>query len=231
MTWGVDPDPSIDADLYPGASHEGWMSFQVAVDDSESLMTFGRKYDGTGGLWFKLYEANSEPMPTPSPGYSRSNPVGICVPLSIGIKSLGLGGEEESWSDYVYIYYQVKNTGPVHIGYYKFFYNVTCEDGTQYEDWTNGSDVFMDSTWLDYTMCQVSGKVTSVEISDYEIDEGYPSVVLYEITGSAQKVDVTLSNATGGTEQYSNVSVPKRYNYYSFSDPFWNAPRFNWRAG
>lgn len=51
----VEPDPSIRANLYPGASHEGWVSFHIAQDDTGPLMTFGRKYDGTGGIWFKLY--------------------------------------------------------------------------------------------------------------------------------------------------------------------------------
>jgi len=51
----VEPDPSIDCYLYPGASHEGWAAFQVPVDDTGPVMTFGRKYDGTGGIWFKLY--------------------------------------------------------------------------------------------------------------------------------------------------------------------------------
>jgi len=53
--WVVEPDPSLDTTLYPGASHEGWAAFQVAIDDSMPLMTFGRYYDGTGGLWWKLY--------------------------------------------------------------------------------------------------------------------------------------------------------------------------------
>jgi hypothetical protein len=51
----VDPDPSIATTLYPGSSHEGWIAFHVAQNDIKPLMTFGRKYDGTGGVWFKLY--------------------------------------------------------------------------------------------------------------------------------------------------------------------------------
>ncbi len=51
----VEPSPSINTNLYPGASQEGWVSFCVAQDDAKPLMTFGRKYDGTGGIWFKLY--------------------------------------------------------------------------------------------------------------------------------------------------------------------------------
>jgi len=52
----VDPEPGIEADLYPEASHEGWVSFHVAIDDSKPTMTFGRDYKGRGGVWFKLYE-------------------------------------------------------------------------------------------------------------------------------------------------------------------------------
>ncbi len=46
-----------------------------------------------------------------------------------------------------------------------------------------------------------------------------PSVV-YKITGTAKAVDVTLSNPTGGTEQYSGVYLPVQVTYNSFSDSF-----------
>jgi hypothetical protein len=49
------PDPGIRTSLYPGASHEGWMAFSISQDDTSPLMTLGREYDGTGGIWFKLY--------------------------------------------------------------------------------------------------------------------------------------------------------------------------------
>lgn len=51
----VDPDPDIRASIYPGASHEGWISFHVAQNDARPVMTYGRFFDGTGGIWFKLY--------------------------------------------------------------------------------------------------------------------------------------------------------------------------------
>ena len=50
-----EPEPSIRCALYPGASHEGWIAYPVTVDDTRPLMTIGREYDGTGGIWFKLY--------------------------------------------------------------------------------------------------------------------------------------------------------------------------------
>jgi len=51
----VEPEPKFDAKLYPGASNEGWATFQVAIEDSQPLLTFGRDYKGRGGGWFKLY--------------------------------------------------------------------------------------------------------------------------------------------------------------------------------
>ncbi len=51
----VPPDPALSTSLYPGASHEGWEAYQVSLTDTHPLLTFGRNYDGTGGIWFKLY--------------------------------------------------------------------------------------------------------------------------------------------------------------------------------
>ena len=47
----------------------------------------------------------------------------------------------------------------------------------------------------------------------------YPTIV-YEITGTATYASVTLNNGGGGTEQYSNVSIPWSYTEKSFSDNF-----------
>lgn len=44
------------------------------------------------------------------------------------------------------------------------------------------------------------------------------SVVKYEITGTATSVSVTLQNATGGTEQYTSVSVPHTYTFNDYTD-------------
>jgi hypothetical protein len=48
----------------------------------------------------------------------------------------------------------------------------------------------------------------------------YNYTVQYKITGTANTVDVTLNNSSGGTEQYSNVSLPKTYSYKYFEDWF-----------
>ncbi|MBA7588225.1 hypothetical protein ES708_30277 [subsurface metagenome] len=44
--------------------------------------------------------------------------------------------------------------------------------------------------------------------------------IIYEITGSATRVNVTLYNASGGTEQYTNVYLPHRYEYFWFPGDF-----------
>ena len=58
-SFAVDPDPSLTTSLYPGASHEGWATYQVALSDSNPLLAFAREYDGTGGVWFSLSQATT----------------------------------------------------------------------------------------------------------------------------------------------------------------------------
>lgn len=49
----VTPDPVLDASIYVGSSNEGWVAFEVKKNDESPLIVFERKYDGTGGVWFK----------------------------------------------------------------------------------------------------------------------------------------------------------------------------------
>lgn len=51
----VEPDPSLDAMLYQGASHEGYVAFQVAKTDLKPLIVYDKSYDGSGGVWFIGY--------------------------------------------------------------------------------------------------------------------------------------------------------------------------------
>jgi hypothetical protein len=229
--------PELSDILNPGESCAGWIVLQVAVDDDKPLMSFGRgvlgyteehgyQYDDDG-LWFKLYNEKPELKPTPALGYDESEPAGIGYPLSIWVYDWGVGGapqdpvNEERWSEYVYIYYDVKNSGEAHIGYYEVWFTITYDDGTQYEDWTNGLDLLPGEKWSNYTIIKGEAKkAVAIEVSDYELTAGTIPAVIYKITGTAEEVDVTLSNATGGTEQYSNVSLPKKYTYTSFDDSF-----------
>jgi len=51
----VPPDPDLSSSIYPGATHEGWGIFQVEEQDNKPLLTFGRDYKGSGGIWWQLY--------------------------------------------------------------------------------------------------------------------------------------------------------------------------------
>lgn len=51
-TWIVEPEPSLSADLYPGAEHEGWITFEIDEHDSNPLIVFER--DDEGELWFSI---------------------------------------------------------------------------------------------------------------------------------------------------------------------------------
>jgi hypothetical protein len=51
----VAPEPTIDANLYKGASNEGWAVYIVKKDDATPKLVFGRNYTGSGGIWFKAY--------------------------------------------------------------------------------------------------------------------------------------------------------------------------------
>ena len=76
----------------------------------------------------------------------------------------------DEWSDYVYVYYEVENTGNVEIDYYKVYLTVTCIDGSKYYDWTNGLSVGVGHKYSDWTMVNVAGKqAISVEITDWEL--------------------------------------------------------------
>ncbi|WP_239615176.1 DUF4352 domain-containing protein [Cohnella mopanensis] len=49
----VTPKPELFGILYEGQSTTGWVAFKVKKDDANPLILFGRKTDGTGGLWLK----------------------------------------------------------------------------------------------------------------------------------------------------------------------------------
>lgn len=77
-----------------------------------------------------------------------------------------------------------------------------------------------------FSLSVVGNSALNVRYSEYSstsrvVFEGtYEFVVQYIVSGTAPSVDVTLSNATGGTEQHTNVLLPVEYNYSTFSDTF-----------
>lgn len=50
----VEPDPSLRTSLYTGGEHEGYAAYKVKKSDTSPKLVYGQKYDGTGGIWFKL---------------------------------------------------------------------------------------------------------------------------------------------------------------------------------
>lgn len=74
------------------------------------------------------------------------------------------------YSSYVYVYFKVTNTGTVDIDYYRVWIEVTCADGSKYQEWTNGLNVPCGSYITDYTVINTLKKqVVSVSITNYEL--------------------------------------------------------------
>jgi len=74
------------------------------------------------------------------------------------------------YSSYVYVYYKVTNTGAVDIDYYKVWIEVTCADGSKYQEWTNGLNVARGTYLTDYTIINTAKKqVVSASITNYEL--------------------------------------------------------------
>jgi len=75
----------------------------------------------------------------------------------------------EEWSDYVYVYYEVENTGDVDIDYYEVYFVVLCQGGS-YHDWTNGMNVRVGAKLSGSTIINVAGKrVRNVEVEDWNL--------------------------------------------------------------
>jgi hypothetical protein len=75
----------------------------------------------------------------------------------------------DEWSDYVYVYYEVENTGVMDIDYYEVYFVANCWGGS-YHDWTNGMNVRVGDKLSDSTMINVAGKeVMNVEVEDWEL--------------------------------------------------------------
>lgn len=93
--------------------------------------------------------------------------------ISVEITDWELTNNEYSsgWSNYVYIYYEIENTGNAEINYYKVYFTVTCEDGSKYYEWSNGLSVGVGCKYSDWTMVNVAGKkVISVNITDWDLE-------------------------------------------------------------
>jgi len=166
----------------------------------------------TSVVFIVVFEVLCMPDPVQTPR-STDTPPSAEFTITKMEQSLRLG----EWSEYVYIHYDVRNTGRTHIRYYQVDFTITYDDGTHYEEWTNGSHLLPGERRSDWTIYRHEAKeAVSVEVSDYELTGSRIPEVIYDITGTAEQVFVTLSNAEGGTEQYSSVRVPQRYVFTTF---------------
>jgi len=74
------------------------------------------------------------------------------------------------YATYVYVYFTVTNTGPVHIDRYYVWIDVTCVDGNTYEERASGSNIPLGSYRTAYKRIHVSGnEAVSVSIRKYEL--------------------------------------------------------------
>jgi hypothetical protein len=173
-------------------------------------------------------EQPTQPKPAPAPsaaftitGFDQSS----FYPLEIVNGEMQLSAEK-TWSSRVYIYYDIENIGMVYLRYYKLYFTIMFDDGSQYQDWTDGTNIpvgLIGQIWSERGFSDTGSdkKVTSVKITNWELTAGTPPKVLYVITGTTgNEVNITLANASGGTEQYSNVSIPGKYSYSSFTNSF-----------
>ena len=96
------------------------------------------------------------------------------------------------------------------------FSTFTIEAGQTKSIKSKSSYILYDYTHTSTTKIVTDERITDTRIRFYD----YNYRVQYKISGSASSVDVTLNNASGGTSQYDNVSVPKTYLYRSFNDDF-----------
>jgi len=79
-------------------------------------------------------------------------------------------GPVAGYSDFVYVYYKATNTGSVDIDYYEVWIEVRCEDGSTYQERTNGLHLSVGMYVTDYTTINVNGKkAVSASISKYEL--------------------------------------------------------------
>lgn len=71
---------------------------------------------------------------------------------------------------YVYIYFNITNTGSVNVDYYEVWFEVECADGAVYQDWSNGLNVAVGKTLSDWTLINSADKrAVAVRISDFEL--------------------------------------------------------------
>jgi len=92
-----------------------------------------------------------------------------------------------------------------------------ADEGYDFVDWTGDVGTI---DWVTYRSTTITMDSDKSITANFEPEPPPTPEVEYKITGTASQVDVTLNNATGGTEQFDNVSVPHTYTFEEFNDWF-----------
>jgi len=92
-----------------------------------------------------------------------------------------------------------------------------AEEGYDFADWTGDVGTIAYVNYHSTTITMDSDKSIT---ANFEPEPPPTPEVEYKITGTASKVFVTLSNATGGTEQFDNVHVPHTYTFEKYTGWF-----------
>lgn len=92
-----------------------------------------------------------------------------------------------------------------------------ADEGYDFVDWTGDVGTIDYVYYHSTTITMDSDKSIT---ANFEPEPPPTPEVEYKITGTASKVFVTLNNASGGTEQFDNVSVPHTYTFETFDDWF-----------
>jgi len=93
----------------------------------------------------------------------------------------------------------------------------TADEGYDFVDWTGDVGTI---DWVTYRSTTITMDSDKSITANFEPEPPPTPEVEYKITGTASKVFVTLNNASGGTEQFDNVSVPHTYTFETFDDWF-----------
>jgi len=203
------PDCLPTVDVLDGGNLTGTLAFEIP----SNTMNYSIKYDGFNTYniqWVAVPVATPAPTPTPSPTpVPTPTPTPTPVPTPTPICTL---------------YIQVNGSGTVDPAVGAHNYNcggkeyifASADPGWHFTGWTGGP---VDSPSNMGTFVTVDHNMT-VTANFTPIPTPTPDYVIYEITGTASIVDVTLNNPTGGTEQYSEVTVPHQFTYSQFPDDF-----------
>ena len=152
--------------------------------------------------------------------------ISLAVILALSASLVGCGGEEvPEITEYTLTVSSTEGGSVTTPGEGSFSYDegmvvnlvAEAEEGYEFVEWTGDVGTIAYVNYYSTTITMDSDKSIT---ANFEPEPPPTPEVEYKITGTASKVFVTLSNATGGTEQFDNVNVPHTYTFEKFNDWF-----------